>query len=695
MAVEHALVRTVSGAGSVSGSDGFQTAGSSVQLSATAQAGYQFAGWAGSASGTANPLTLVMDGPKSVVAQFTPAPVSVRLESNTGSAQFTVSGAGCPAGTYTAPANLSWLNASGCVINVASPVGGSDSRSVFSGWADGSGSNPRTVVASPGAVYTFVLATEHRLTRGVSGPGSVSGADGFRAAGSTVQLAATPQAGYQFAGWSGSVSGVLNPISFVMDGPKSVTANFTAAPTGVRFLSNVGGTQFTVSGSGCPAGTYTAAVDVVWAYGVACSVAVLSPHGGLDTRYVFAGWVDGPTANTRTITALPGAVYTLNFNTEHRLTRSVSGAGTVSGADGFYAVGSQVQFTATPAAGQQFTGWSGTGGGSANPVSIRIDAPTTMVANFAPIPKAGIAVESMSPLVGAGPSGTFTATFSHGGGSSELYLGYMLFLPTSNVVQYTAKGSCLIEYNRISNGMRLIDDPGTGWLGPISGVPLSPVAGTLSNSQCSVNLSTAKAVISTDKMTVTVAVTFRNGASPVMATFLQGVDVKDNWTGMTQFGNWVYSGGKSRPGPGILGVAASTTEGTYAVYSVTANHTIGAAWLSMIHVLVSDRIVGGTPCQAVYFPLGNTLDLINDTGTALVSGAVGVAPGTPGTLANSRCSINTGLASRSVTDKNVTVTIPMNFQAATFGGMRNVYVNAFDIAGQLSHWVQASTLNVR
>jgi hypothetical protein len=271
----------------------------------------------------------------------------------------------------------------------------------------------------------------------------------------------------------------------------------------------------------------------------------------------------------------------------------------------------------------------------------------------------------------------------------------MLFLPTSNVVQYTAKGSCLIEYNRISNGMRLIDDPGTGWLGPVSGVPLSAVAGTLSNSQCSIDLSKATAVVAAGKMTVTVPVTFRSGASPVMATFMQAVDVKDNWTGMTQFGNWVYSGGTPRPGPSIHGVAASTTEGTYAVYSVTANHTIGAAWLSMIHVLVSDRIVGGTPCHAVYFPLGNTLDLINDAGTALVSGAVGVAPGTPGTYSNSRCSVNTGLASRAVSDKNVTVTIPMNFKPATFGGMRNVYVNAFDIAGQLSHWVQASTLNVR
>ena len=41
------------------------------------------------------------------------------------------------------------------------------------------------------------------------------------------------------------------------------------------------------------------------------------------------------------------------------------------------------------------------------------------------------------------------------GGATQHYLGYMLFLPTPNVVNFTATGSCLVEYNRISNGMRL------------------------------------------------------------------------------------------------------------------------------------------------------------------------------------------------------------------------------------------------
>ena len=104
--------------------------------------------------------------------------------------------------------------------------------------------------------------------------------------------------------------------------------------------------------------------------------------------------------------------------------------------------------------------------------------------------------------------------------------------------------------------------------------------------------------------------------------------------------------------------------------------------------------MAGNPCQVVYFPGNNTLNLINDTGSALVS-PTGVAPGTAGTIANSRCTINTGLASRSVSGNAVTVTIPLNLQTSTFAGTKKVYVNAFDAFGQLTHWIQAATLTVQ
>ena len=45
--------------------------------------------------------------------------------------------------------------------------------------------------------------------------------------GSTVQLTATPDAGYVFSSWSGDANGIISPKSILMNANKNVTANFT------------------------------------------------------------------------------------------------------------------------------------------------------------------------------------------------------------------------------------------------------------------------------------------------------------------------------------------------------------------------------------------------------------------------------------------------------------------------------------
>ena len=250
-------------------------------------------------------------------------------------------------------------------------------------------------------------------------------------------------------------------------------------------------------------------------------------------------------------------------------------------------------------------------------------------------------VSALAPTSGSGSSQTFTGTFTHSGGANQHYLGYILFLPTPNVVNYTATGSCLVEYNRISHGMRLIDNAGTGWLGGQSGIPLGTFGAVLSNNYCSVSVQNATAFVSGTTMTVNAPVTFLNSLGPVLGTFLQALDVNGVWTGMTQFGNWVLPAGvPQRTGPAIGGINPTNAAGSSVTYSQTVSHVNGVGALVQVHMLISDKIVGGIPCHVIYFPPSNTLNLVNDLGNALVS-PTGVQPGTGGFLSNSRCTLNT------------------------------------------------------
>jgi hypothetical protein len=111
-------------------------------------------------------------------------------------------------------------------------------------------------------------------------------------------------------------------------------------------------------------------------------------------------------------------------------------------------------------------------------------------------------------------------------------------------------------------------------------------------------------------------------------------------------------------------------------------------------LLISDRIFGGLPCHALYFPDGNTFNLVKDDSSGLVS-PNGLSPGATGTIANSRCSIDAKHASRMIFENTLTVVFPLRFQPSTFGGPKKAYVNVFDNVGWLSHWVQVGTFNVQ
>jgi hypothetical protein len=198
-------------------------------------------------------------------------------------------------------------------------------------------------------------------------------------------------------------------------------------------------------------------------------------------------------------------------------------------------------------------------------------------------------------------------------------------------------------------------------------------------------------------MSVTVPVTFLTTLGPVLGTFLQAQDVNGVWTGMTQMGNWVIPGAPPvRTGPAIVSITPLSAAGSNVTYAITANDPLGSSGIDTINLLISDRIVGGSPCHVIYFPQTNIINLVNDTGNGFVS-PTGVTPGTTGFLSNGRCQVNTAASAVSASGTNVTVTVPLTFSTLTFAGSKGVWGNAFNrqVNQLTSHWVQGATLVVQ
>ncbi|MBL8218562.1 MAG: hypothetical protein JNL62_05010 [Bryobacterales bacterium] len=362
------------GSGTVTPSGGYFDAGSTVQMSASAT---NFLNWSGDLSGTTNPQNLVMNGPRSVTANYSGGTTAVTVTTNPVGRTFTVDGVG-----YASTQVFNWTPGSQHTIATTSPQTAGGTRSTYTGWSD-SGAISHTITTPASATtYTASFSLQYLLTTTVSpvGAGTVtanpSSGDGYYNAGASVQLTA---AAAQFLNWSGDLSGTANPQNVVMNGPRSVTANYTATNT-ITVTSNPVGRSIVVDGT-----TYTSPQAFNWTQGSQHTIGTTSPQGAGGTRYVFASWSDAG-AISHSVTA-PGTAttYTANFTTQYLLTRTVSpvGAGTVTASptsgDGYYNAGASVQLTASSS---QFLNWSGDLTGTANPQTVTMNAPRSVTANY-------------------------------------------------------------------------------------------------------------------------------------------------------------------------------------------------------------------------------------------------------------------------------------------------------------------------
>jgi hypothetical protein len=348
----YTLTATTVGTGTVSPATGTYPSGTSVAVTATAGAGWHFSNWSGDASGTTNPLTVVMSANRAIVANFV-------QDTYTFSATTVGSGTVTPAsGTYPA----------GTSVSVTATAVAGWHFDHWSGDATGS-TNPLTVVmsANRAIVATFVQNT-YTFAATTVGSGTVTPASGTYTAGTPVAVTATAATGWHFDHWSGDATGSTNPLTVVMSANRAVVANFA---------QNSYTLTTTTSGSGTvtpPSGSYPSGTSVI----VTATAAV---------GWHFDHWTGGVTGTVNPITVEMisnlsiQAVFTENA-AQYTLTSTVTGTGTVTPSNGSFPAGTSVSVTAAAGAGWHFDHWSGDVTGTTNPLTVVMSANRSIVANF-------------------------------------------------------------------------------------------------------------------------------------------------------------------------------------------------------------------------------------------------------------------------------------------------------------------------
>jgi hypothetical protein len=289
------------------------------------------------------------------------------------------------AGLYTYESGTTLTNA----INGIETLGGT--QFVSTGWTM-TGNEPTsglstsmTMVITNDAVLTWTWSTNYLFDASAQPNGSVSGnSNGFYAAGSSVTVTAAPDPGFQFAGWSGNVSGPTNnPVQTVlMNQARTLVASFELRPPNTLTL-----TIITDHSTSQPTnGIYNHLLGTV----LTNTVDGIETLGG--TQFVSTGWTmtgNEPASGlstSMTMVITNDAVLTWTWSTNYLFDASAQPNGSVSGnSNGFYAAGSSVTVTAAPDPGFQFAGWSGNVTGPTNdPVqTVLMDQARTLVASFA------------------------------------------------------------------------------------------------------------------------------------------------------------------------------------------------------------------------------------------------------------------------------------------------------------------------
>jgi len=378
---------TGNGTVAVNPASGPYASNSVVTLTASASGNWFFGSWSGDLTGSQNPVSLTMNGPRSVQAVFYALQTSVA-----GSGVISVNWTNPPSGSNTV------------VVLTANATQGW----IFDHWTgDATGNqNPVAVTMNvPRNVQAVFVQTAYPLTVSTPGGGNVTVNGQFIApasyypTGSVVSLAATASNGWGFLGWQGDANGTNNPLSLTMNG----TYTFQAIFGTVVNTNTLGGGKIVLNQpSPIPFGTTLTASAV--------------PSTG-NYFVTWGGAANGASAPTTVLVTNANPTISALFSTlpggKYSLATVVMGNGAVaiSPQQNYYNPSDTVTLSAsTTNAGTSFYGWTGDASGTNPSLVVTMNSSKVIQANFGALPTVNITPQSL--IVFGGSNAVLTANAS-------------------------------------------------------------------------------------------------------------------------------------------------------------------------------------------------------------------------------------------------------------------------------------------
>jgi hypothetical protein len=290
------------------------------------------------------------------------------------------------------------------------------------------------------------------------------------------------------------------------------------------------------------------------------------------------------------------------------------------------------------------------------------------------------ATASVTPNTGTGTTQQFQFTGASTVSGDNLLVFYMLISPSTSTVN-----SCYMKYVAAGNLFYLMNNAGTTW----SAGEQPGSSGTLSNSQCSIPMSSLTVTGPGSTLTVSPAITFTSSYDGLKNVYLDAINYQNEGSGFQLVGTWTVGTVTEAP-PTAVSVTPNSGNGLGPQqFSFVGSSTLGASNLSTFYMYIN--AAGGATanaCYLKYIASGQMLYLYT-SGSFGSGGQVGSS----GTLSNSICSVNLAATTVTPSGNSLAVAPDISFTDAS-PGTKNLSLEVVDHANESSGFVQLGTWTV-